>query len=266
MKTKLLLVLLSASAFATGAATVAAQTAPAATTAPAYTIKFTPSVVSQYMFRGVRLGDACFQPALEVGVGDLALGIWASTPFNSDKVPGVSDPEIDPYGSYTLKISDAASFVPGFTWYNYPDADKSAGFYKSTFEPSLAFNYTAEGFTLTPKIYYDIVLKGATVEFTAAYAVPLKEIGSEFDFSATIGSYKWSEAAENTAPDVKNWGDYWSVNGAMPFEITKSSKLTVGLGYAKGTNNFFKQGTAGKSRNSAAIGRMVISAALAVTF
>ena len=266
MKTKLLLALLSAGALATGAATVSAQTAPAAATTPAYTIKFTPSIVSQYMFRGVRLGDACFQPALEVGVGDLALGIWASTPFNSAKVPGVSDPEIDPYGSYTLKISDAASFVPGFTWYNYPDADKSAGFYKSTFEPSLAFNYTAEGFTLTPKIYYDVVLKGATIEFTAAYAVPLKEIGSEFDFSATIGSYKWSEAAENTAPDVKNWGDYWLVGVSVPYELTKTAKVSLGYAYTKGSNNYYKTGPAGKTANPTAVSRGVVTLSATISF
>ena len=58
-----------------------------------------PEFVSQYMFRGERLGGPSFQPTLEFDAGDLALGLWANLPLAS-KVPGQSDPEIDPYVSY----------------------------------------------------------------------------------------------------------------------------------------------------------------------
>lgn len=264
MKTKLLLVLVSA--LTAGTVSSLAQTAPAPATAPAYTIKLTPAVVSQYMFRGMRLGEACFQPSLEVASGAVTAGIWASTPFDDEKVPGVSDPEFDFYASYTGKISDAVTLVPGFTWYLYPDADKSLGFYKSTFEPNVALNYTVGALTLTPKFYYDMVLKGATYEFTAAYGVPLKEINSSLNLSGTVGSYKWDESLENTSPDVKNWGDYWSVNASLPFTVSSNSTLTVGIGYAKGSNNYFKQGSTPRVANTMAIGRAVFSLAYAITF
>jgi uncharacterized protein (TIGR02001 family) len=262
MKIKLLL----ASA-ATVAATLScfgqAPMTPAA--APSVTVTATASVVSQYMFRGQRLNGEGFQPSVEVGAGDFTGGVWANFPLK-DKVPDSSDPEIDIYGSYTLKISDAASFVPGFTSYHYPKAPESAGFYRWTFEPNIAFNYTVEGFKFTPKLYYDTVLKGATYELTAFYAAPLKEIGSELDFTATAGTYKLTDFANDTNPSVKAWGDYWLVGVALPFQINAKSKLTVGFAYTEGRNAFTKQGSFGRSPNSLAIGRGVASISYALTF
>ena len=156
-------------------APAAAAPAPAAAPASAVSVVVTPAFVSQYMFRGVRLGGPSFEPAVEVDSGNLALGVWSNFPIK-DKVPGQSDPEIDPYGSYKVTINDSLSVAPGFTWYNYPNADTSNGFFKSTFEPNIALNCTAGGVTFTPKLYYDLVLKGPTYELTVTYTTPLKEI------------------------------------------------------------------------------------------
>jgi uncharacterized protein (TIGR02001 family) len=239
--------------------------APAPEAAPSLSTVLTPAFVSQYMFRGTRLGGPSFQPSVELDYGSWAVGVWTNFPMK-DKVVGQSDPEIDPYASYTVTVTDALSIVPGFTWYNYPDADKSAGFYKSTFEPSLAVNYTVAGVKLTPKLYYDVVLQGPTYEFTAAYAVPLKELSTELDFAATAGTFIWKDYAENSDPKTKNWGDYWQVGVTMPFEITKTSKLILGAAYTKGSGNFLKVGTTPKYENSAAVGRGVFSIAYALTF
>ena len=217
------------------------------------------------MFRGVRLSGPSFEPSVEFDSGSLAVGVWASFPMDKT-VPGQSDPEYDVYGSYTITLNDAASIVPGFTWYNYPRADKSLGFYKMTFEPNIAFNYTVGGFKLTPKLYYDFVLKGPTAELTGAFAVPLKDAGTELDFTATVGTFKWTEAFENTTPSVKNWGNYWLVGVAMPFQVTKSSKLTIGIAYTKGSDNYFKQTGFGKFQNTGAIGRGVATISYGMTF
>ena len=262
MKKKLLLLL--ACALPVSAVSSHAQTA-AATAAPAYTWKLTPAVVSNYMFRGMRLGEACFQPSLELGMGSTTLGVWASTPFDDQKVPGFSDPEIDVYGSHTLKLNDQLTLVPGFTWYLFPEADESLGFYKNTFEPNVALNWTVGVFTLTPKLYYDLVLKGPTAEFIAAYTIPVDGTGG-IGVSATIGTYKWTEAAENSSPDVKNWGDYWALNATLPFTLAPNQTLTLGAGYHKGSNNFFKAGNLGKTRNTGALGRAVFSVAYSFTF
>ncbi len=256
MKTKLLLS--SLTALAMSAPGVFAQaTPPAPAAAPSVAVTATASVVSQYMFRGMRLGAAAFQPSVEVAAGDLTAGAWMSVPFDGDKVPDSSDPEIDLYGAYTFKLSDACTLVPGFTSYHYPKAPTSAGFYKWSFEPSVALNYTIEGFKLTPKVYYDFVLEGATVEMTAFYAVPLKDIGSELDFTATAGTYKWKEFANDASPSVKAWGNYWLVGVSLPFQITKEAKLTVGIAYTEGDQAFTKAGNFPKSINSAAVGRGV---------
>jgi len=242
-----------------------AAPAPAAPAAPSMAFTVTPSVVSAYMFRGVRLGGAAIEPQVQMDYGNLSLWVWANFPFDN-KVPGQSDPEIDPSGSYKFVVSESLNIQPGFTWYTYVRADKKNGFYKGTFEPNLAVNYTVGGLTLTPKLYYDAVLQGPTAELNAAYTVPLKELGTELDFTGTAGTYKWKTAVPDVNPEIKNWGDYWLVGVALPFQITKESKVTLGYAYTEGRNNFFKQGTAGKSANAGAIGKSVVSLSVAISF
>ncbi|HWA87317.1 MAG TPA: hypothetical protein VG710_13900 [Opitutus sp.] len=265
------LLTLIASALAAATAALNAQTPPAqpapapAAAAPSYSLTLTPAFASQYMFRGARLGGPSFEPSLEFDSGAFALGVWSNFPL-ADKVDGQSDPEFDFYGSYTFAASESITVVPGFTAYTFPSAEHSKGFYTATFEPNVAVNYTFAGVKFTPKIYYDVVLKGPTYEFTAAYAVPLASAGTELDFVGTVGTFKWTNFAENTSPDVKNWGDYWLVGVSMPFQVTKESKLTVGLAYTEGDNNYLKQGSAHRVVNTAAVGRGVVSVSYAWTF
>ena len=224
------------------------------------------TVVSQYMFRGARLGGPSFQPSVEVDSGNFAFGVWASTPI-ADKVPGQSDPEIDPYVTYTYKVNDSFNIAPGFTWYYYPGADMNKGFFKSTYEPNIALNYTLKpGVRLTPKIYYDVVLKAVTYELTATYATPLKDLGTELDWTATGGTFMTKDYYREADPREKNWGDYYLVGVSAPFTINKHSKLTVGFAYTKGTANFIKLGSSPKIANSAAAGRAVISLGYSYTF
>ncbi|MBI5382068.1 MAG: hypothetical protein HZA31_09235 [Opitutae bacterium] len=247
--------LLSCVALLVGALTTADAQTPAPAAAPAASLTFSPAFVTQYMFRGVRLGGPSFQPTLEYGSGNLTLGIWASQPLK-DKVDGVSDPEIDPYASYTFTIDDSLSFAVGATLYTYPRADIGAGFYRSSFEPNLALNYTVSGVKLTPKLYYDTILRGATWELNAAYSIPVKELDSEVALSATVGTYQWKDVARDASPAVKNVGDYYLIGAAMPFALDKQSKLTVGVSYTKGSSNYYKAGSLPKYENTAAVGRV----------
>jgi uncharacterized protein (TIGR02001 family) len=265
MNQKLLLACASAALAATLPAL--AQTAPVVPAAPTVTVTATASLVSQYMFRGLRLSDGGLQPAVEVGAGNLVLGVWGNFPVDGDKVPDSSDPEIDVYGSYSFALRDGVTLAPGFTSYNFPSAPTSAGFYRSTFEPNIALSWTMpDGVKLTPKVYYDVVLKGPTYEITAAYALPLKRIGSELDFTATLGSYKWTEATNHASPDVKAWGQYWLAGVAAPFQITPKSRLTFGFAYTEGRKAYTKAGNFGKVPNSLAIGRGVVTVSYSLTF
>jgi uncharacterized protein (TIGR02001 family) len=241
--------------------------APVAEAAPSYSWVFTSSFASQYMLRGARLGGPSFQPSMEFDKGNGLIGVWANYPM-ADKVAGQSDPEYDIYGSYTVALNDSLSIAPGFIWYNYPRADETGGFYKMTFEPSVAVNYTVANVKLTPKLYYDMVLKGPTYELTATTALPLKNAGTELDFTATVGTFKLNDFFEGYTPPntSKNYGTYWLVGVAAPFQFTKNSKLTVGVAYTKGSDNYIKQGGTPKFENSAAVGRGVVSVSYAYSF
>ena len=259
--------LLLAALLTTGASLFADTAAPAAAApaAPSSSWVFTPSFASQYMFRGARLGGPSFEPSLEYDQGSLAVGVWANTPI-SDKVDGQSDPEFDFYGTYSFDVAKDTTLVPGFTIYTYPNAKKSNGFYKGTFEPNLALNYTIAGWKFTPKVYYDFVLKGPTLELSAAYSIPLPDIKSELDFTGTVGTFKWTDAFENSTPKTKNWGDYYLIGAAMPFQVSTGSKITIGLAYTKGSNNFIKVGTDHRMENTAAVGRVVGTVSYAISF
>jgi uncharacterized protein (TIGR02001 family) len=261
------LLLACAGALVTSAAISFGQATAAVPAAPAVTVTATATVVSQYMFRGLRLSDGGLQPSVEVASGSLTLGAWGNFPFDGDKVPDSSNPEIDLYGSYTFALEDGITLAPGFTSYHFPSAPTNLGFYRNTFEPNIALSWTmSDGVKLTPKVYYDVVLKGPTYEITAFYAVPLKDIGSELDFTATFGGYKWKDFANDASPDVKAWGTYWLVGVAAPFQITPKSKLSLGFAYTEGKKAYTKAGSFGKTPNSLAIGRGVVSVSYSYTF
>lgn len=247
-----------APASATATTPAPANPGAAKPAAPAASVMLMPAIASQYMFRGVRLGGPSFEPTIEVDSGNFTVGVWNNFPIK-DRVPGQSDPEIDPFGSYTMTVNDSISVVPGFTWYNYPSADTRNGFYRSRFEPNIAFNYTAGGIRFTPKFYYDVVLKEPTYEFNIAAAFPLKDLGTELDWSASAGTFIIRAAAKGADPAVKNWGNYYLVGVSAPFAINNASKLTLGVAYTKGSGNFLKAGSTPRVENPAAVGRGVVT-------
>lgn len=262
MKNRILLLLLGILASGALAVRLAAQTG----LDTGVSVTATGAFASDYMFRGLRLSGAGFQPAVEVAAGNLVLGAWSNIPFDGDKVPDSSDPEIDLYGSYTFTIEKDVTFVPGFTLYTFPSAPTSAGFYRTTFEPNLALNFVVDGVKLVPKVYYDMVLKGFTYELTALYALPLTRIGSELDFTGTYGTYKWNEATNDASPDVTAGGDYWLVGVAMPFQISAGSKVSIGVAYTEGRKAYTEAGSLGRTPNPLAVGRWVGTVSFSLTF
>lgn len=209
----------------------------------------TPAVTSQYLFRGTRVAGASFQPSLDYSAGPLALGIWSSAAFE-DRVSGDSDPEIDLYASYSFSNHDETiSLVPGFWLYTYPDAERNDGYYTMTFEPNIALNVELAGIRFTPTCYYDVTLEGATYELSAAFALPLKSLGTTLEFAATAGTFKWDNVTRDALPAEKNWGDYWTIGVSAPVQISANASITLDVTYSEGRNNFYKQGTDPKYEN-----------------
>lgn len=223
------------------------------------------AVVSQYMFRGLRYGGPAFQPDLEFDQGNVALGLWGSTPLAA-KVPGQSDPEIDGYAWYKFVWSDEFNIQPGFTVYTYPRAEPVRGYYRATFEPNLALNYTCRGVTFTPKVYYDMVARGPTYELNAVSALPLKSLGTELDLNAAIGMYEWRRAIAEAAPGVRASGSYWQVGVTVPYQITRRSKVSAGFAYTEGTDGHLKQGIAPRMPNPSVAHRGFVTFQYSVTF
>jgi hypothetical protein len=232
---------------------------------PAFSFTITPSYVSQYLFRGQRLSGQSLQPSVELNYGKLGAGVWASFPV-AGSLPGGSNPEVDPYAYYAFTLSDDVSLVPGITWYTYPRADPGNGFFRSTIEPNLALSWNFHGVKLTPKVYYDLTLEGPTTELSAAYALPLKELGTELDFNAQAGDYLWHDSANHATPAVKAWGRYWLLGVTVPFQLSSASRVSVGFAYTKGERAFTKAGGQPRQANPIAVGRGVLSLSYSCTF
>ncbi len=259
MNKKLIALLLSActaGAIQSHAQTAAAAPAPAPE--PTWSLSLSPEYVSTYMFRGSRLDGAALQGAIDASIGNWDIGIWGSTPLKN-KVVGQSDPELDPYGSYTWNLNDSVSVQPGFTVYTYVQAPTNQGFYHATFEPNIALNYTVGGLKLQPKLYDDVILHGPTAEFNAYYTVPLKSLSSELDFTGTIGSYYQSDVVDKSVPKTHTWGDYYLIGVSAPYQITKDLKANIGYAYTQGSSSYFKQAGSKRVKNTAAVGRGVLS-------
>lgn len=163
----------------------------------------TTSYASQYLFRGARVAGASIQPSLDYTNGGANLGVWASAPLHG------GDREADIYGSYTF--GEGLTFAPGFTAYTYRDS-------RNTFEPSLAVGYSVSDVKLSAKGFYDLTLRVPTGEVSAAYTV------GSFDLTLTGGTYRVDH----------EWNRYWLVGLGRAFEITKASKLTIGVAYGRG--------------------------------
>jgi hypothetical protein len=258
-------VLRGGAAVATLAVSVWARAAGPAAVTPDYTVTITPTMVSQYMFRGQHLGGASFEPVIELDSGNWGGGVWTNFLLTRQD-QGTSDSEIDPYAYYSFALNASVSVIPGFTLYTYQAAGKFDGGYRATFEPNLAVSGNVGGVRLTPKVYYDLVRQSSTLELSAAYAFPLKDLGTELDFTAQGGDYFQRASVKGAAPRVKVWGQYWLAGVAAPVQITRGSRVTAGFSYTKGDAAFSKPGEQPKTPNALAVGRGVVTISYSYTF
>jgi hypothetical protein len=235
---------------------------------PALTVTAAPTFVSQYLFRGLRYGGPSLQPWTEADYGRFAAGIWSSVPV-SDRVPGQSDPEIDPYASFTQPLGASASLVAGFQAYLYPRAPLNQGAYRSTYEPSLAVNVPVGGVRLTPRVAYDLTRRALTLELEGAIAVPLKQFGTELDGNAVVGTARQSAAVNSAGPGLpagQAGQDYALAGVTLPFQVAAATKVSVGYAYSRGFDAWVQSGRLPRAPNPLAAGRGIFTAAVLFTF
>lgn len=246
---------------ALGAATESAAD-PAATEEPASAaVSLTPSLVSQYMFRGIHIEGPSFQPSVEVVAGNLVAGVWANFPVASAPAGDQTD-EIDPYASYKIAVSGNASLLPGIQIYGYPHSDTGAGSYRATVEPYLGLTYVVGPLTFSPKIYYDVILDSETYELNAGYKVPLPAVHTELDFAATLGTdvtHHPTNTAASGLPQAETRNSYWMAALTVPISFVRVGNLSLGYAYMMGFSGSVRESGMARMTDPASMGRPVLS-------
>jgi len=227
---------LSAFAFSNGAFAQSAML-PAGTT-----LTVAPSIVTNYMFRGQRLGGLSFEGTAELNAGTWATGVWWNNPIEQ-AVPGSSDPEIDPYVNYSFAVG-GLNLTTGATLYWYPNV---VGAYGETFELNAGLNFESGGLSATPKIYYDTKLKQVTLELAASYTAPIEAWDTTVTLSGLVGDYL---ADSFGAAGTKGWGTYYQVGLNAPYQIADNQTIDFGVNYHSGSDSYIRVEGVGKSKNS----------------
>lgn len=196
---------LAVAAIAAGVSAQAAQT-----TKSDLSVTVDVSYVSDYVFRGVQLGNASIQPSIEATYADFYAGAW-----HTDELSNTNGNETDLYAGYGYKLNDKVSFDVGVTRYTY-----SGGSNGDTTE---AYVGVKGNVLLSPTLYYyhDFDQEVNTLEASIGYSFPVDAIKASVDLSAKLGNV--------SAPGE----DYtYAVAGvAVPYKLSETATLTVGVDY-----------------------------------
>ena len=202
------------------------------------TISMSIDYVTEYVFRGVSFEAESIQPGVELGLGNFAVGVWASSGLGSDSLADTD--EIDFYAGYGWDLSDMVSARVGATWYHFPDGgDTFEGYVGLGFDAPLAPAITA---------YYDVELEALTLEAGIGHSFPASDTVS-FDVGLVggfvsvdgPGDYEWATASLAVSHAVNDIGSVYvganfSVNSDALLDFTDptpdDSLFWAGVGVA----------------------------------
>jgi len=195
------------------------------------------SYATTYVFRGVELAKGTLMPSVEFGAGNFSAGIWSAQPLTDNL-----DNEVDFYAGFSIPLDDSWAVDVGACLYYYPELDTGGGADEATWEPYVGISGEVSGFVPALYLYYDMTLEVLTVEGQLGYSVPLEGVGSSLDFGAALG---------RVDPKSGSGYTYYNVRASIPFAISETGTLSVGVDYAHNditgadNNHFF--GTIGVS-------------------
>jgi uncharacterized protein (TIGR02001 family) len=190
---------------------------------------------SEYIFRGVEAAGNSFQPSVEVSVGDAYVGLWTNNPVNDGETN-----EIDIYGGYKYKLSDALSFEAVGTYYWYPEA--TGGATKDSVEVGLGATYTYQGISSSLYYYYDFTLAADVIQASVGYSVPLEAIGSSVEFNVFVGTADGRDWAPDSGKKVMEIYNYYGFDINIPYKLNDKAAINTGLHYA--ANDAYFDGSA----------------------
>ncbi len=203
------------------AALLAGSAAFAAEDESTYAVTLDFPYVTKYVFRGVELARDSLQPSVEVSTSGLYLGVWSNVPLRNED-DGDASKELDLYVGYTPKLTENLSGDVGVTYYWYPSLDNGGS--DSSLEVFAGLNLTLGNFTPAVYVYRDIELDTTAVQTSVGYSLPLTSIGTSLDFNATVGA---------VVPDEGETYCYYGVGVNMPYKLSDTVKLNVGLTYTE---------------------------------
>ena len=168
---------------------------------------------SDYIFRGVRLGDEHIFPALLIEYGDYYGGVWSAMPLDREDMP-----EVDFYAGYNTELDDLVSLDIGLTYYTYPDiSDQTLEFYAG-----ISFDLE---FAPAIYIFYDMDLEVFTIDASAAYSIPAGDLAS-IDLSGRLG---YVDPDENTS--LTEGYFYYEAGVDYVYNVSDSMTASVGVRY-----------------------------------
>lgn len=188
------------------------------------------SYVTDYVFRGAQLGNASIQPSVEAAYGDFYAGVWASNPVSND----ADLSEVDLYAGYGLAVTDIISADFGVTRYTYEGG--SGG------DSTEVYVGLAADMMLNPSLYYyyDFDYEVNSVILSVGHSLPvgainasLDAINASLDFAASAGYINRVDADDYT---------YASVGVAIPYSLSETATLTVGVEYIYNDTDAFFNG------------------------
>ncbi len=217
--------ILALAALVTGSTVFAAEAA----TAPAksYSVTLDNTIASEYVFRGLDVAGATFHPSVEIASGDFYTGVWGALPFNNDN--GADYKEFDFYAGYGYALNETWKLDAGATFYYYGDTPGS----QDTTELYLGLTGKVSVFTPSVYAYYDLDLKTTTFIGSLGYSLPITQIGTSLDFTATLG---YVDTGDLSSAIPENY-TYWGLAIAVPYKLSDSATVTAGVAYTNGNRN-----------------------------
>ena len=181
-----------------------------------YSVSSDITFATDYVFRGVQLSENTLHPSIELSSGQFYLGYWGAFPINNTGSKGWID-EYDFYAGANIELANETSLDVGVTHYYYTQAS-------STTEVYLGVTGEFGGVTPGVYVYYDFDLEAFTAQGSLGYSIPLETAGTSLDVSATL-SY--------VEPDTADSYTYYGVSAVIPFKLSDTATISVGLHYAK---------------------------------
>lgn len=197
---------------------------------------------SEYIFRGVEAQDNAFQSSVEVTAGDVYVGLWTSQALNNKSAQFAQGSEVDIYGGYKYKVSDALTVEGVGTYYLYPSARAGIGEPRQTYELGVGGTYNLQGFSPSLYYYYDLVLEAQTLQGSVGYSYPLKELGASLDLSVFAGTVNINDGNGSNSGEPRESYNYYGADASVVYNLAENARATLGVHYA--TNDNLPTGTA----------------------